>query len=88
MSSVILNRDELNRMRKSVLPPEHDQSKEAAIRARKALSEDKLKHWPKTLEALRKKKESFMKDKEDSLEAAGQKLDLEVCYLYLLYCIV
>ena len=66
-------------MRKSVQPVEQDQFKEMAIKTRKALSEDKLKNWPNTLEALRKKKESYMKDKEDKLEAERQELDLQVC---------
>lgn len=41
------------------------------------MSEDKLKNWPNTLEALRKKKESYMKDKEDLLEAERQQVDLQ-----------
>ena len=78
MSSVVINRDEITRMRKSVLPPASDTTKEDAIKKRKEMSEDKLKHWPNTLEALRKKKESFTKDKEDKLEEARQEVDLQV----------
>ena len=77
--TIVLSRSELDKMRKSVQPVEQDQSKEMAIKARKALSEDKLKNWPNTLEALRKKKESYMKDKEDKLELERQELDLQVC---------
>ena len=77
--TIVLSRSELDKMRKSVQPVEQDQFKEMAIKTRKALSEDKLKNWPNTLEALRKKKESYMKDKEDKLEAERQELDLQVC---------
>eukprot|EP01006_Ploeotia_vitrea_P019374 TRINITY_DN51562_c0_g1_i1.p1 TRINITY_DN51562_c0_g1~~TRINITY_DN51562_c0_g1_i1.p1 ORF type:complete len:382 (-),score=61.70 TRINITY_DN51562_c0_g1_i1:276-1421(-) len=76
-SAIVMNREEIERMKRSVLPPEIDQTKEIARKERKAKSEDKLKHWPNTLEALRKKKESFMKDKEDRLEAARQEVDLQ-----------
>jgi hypothetical protein len=74
----VLTKSEIERMKKSVLPPEEDSFKEEERKRRKALSEDKLKHWPNTLEALRRKKESFLKDKEDRLEAERQAVDLLV----------
>jgi len=75
--AVTLSRDELAKMKASVLPPTHDSSKHDLIKRRKEMSEDKLKNWPNTLEALRKKKESYMKDKEDLLESERQQVDLQ-----------
>lgn len=77
MSGITLSRSDLENMKASVLPPTQDNSKAELMKRRKELSEDKLKHWPNTLEALRKKKESYMKDKEDKLEAERQQVDLQ-----------
>lgn len=44
----------------------------------KKKSEDRLKNWPNTLEALRLKKESFLKDREAQDELERQKVDIEV----------
>lgn len=75
--SVTLSRDELAKMRASVQPPGVNTSKQDLARRRKEMSDDKLKNWPNTLEALRVKKESYMKDKEDILEAERQQIDLQ-----------
>lgn len=77
MSGITLSRQEIENMRASVLPESHDNSKAEYLRKRQQLSDDKIKHWPNTLEALRKKKESYLKDKEDKLEAERQQVDLK-----------
>lgn len=76
--STTISRAELERMKQSTLPPETDRSREISRKKRKELSDDKLKHWPNTLEALRKKKESFIKDREAQLESERQVVDLQV----------
>ena len=48
----------------------------AARRAElKHLSQERLKHWPNTLEAMRKKKENYMRDKRDQEENARREVD-------------
>lgn len=66
-------------MRDSITPKSIDFSKTEKRNHLKKLSEDKLKNWPNTLEALRIKKESFTKDREDEAEAKRQEIDREVC---------
>eukprot|EP01031_Cornospumella_fuschlensis_P033866 gene33866-40975_t len=63
--TLILTKEELERMRNSVRPAE-EQPWNATLEKKKrlkALSDEKVKNWPNTLEALRKKKESFLKDR-------------------------
>ena len=74
----ILSSRELQRIRQSVNPedPNTLQSLKAAKRAQlKKLSNDRLKNWPNTLEALRKKKESYMKDKAEKEENERREVD-------------
>jgi cytidylate kinase len=50
----------------------------------KKLSEDRIQHWPNTLDANRTKKESFMKDREAKDELRRQEIDKQVCaYAFL-----
>ena len=76
--SNIINRSELERIKASILPSIEDNSKIERKRELKKKSEDRLKNWPNTLEALRLKKESFMKDREAEEEAKRQEVDREV----------
>ena len=73
-----ISRNELERIKASVLPSIEDNSKLEKKRALKKKSEDRLKNWPNTLEALRIKKESFLKDREAEEEAKRQEIDKEV----------
>jgi hypothetical protein len=77
MSNVIA-RSELERIKASILPSVEDNSKRLKREAMKKRSEDRLKNWPNTLEALRIKKESFLKDREAEEEARRQEIDREV----------
>lgn len=42
--------------------------------------------WPNTLEATRKKKETFIKDRDDAAENRRQEIDAEVGKSYDIYC--
>lgn len=48
----------------------------------KRLSNERVKNWPNTLEALRKKKESFLKEREETEELRRQEQDREVLLLH------
>ena len=61
--ALVMSRAELERIKQSVATNDNRSHNERKA-ALKRLSEDRVKHWPNTLEALRKKKESFLKDKE------------------------
>lgn len=74
----VINRNEFERIKASI------SGMSVAERTRldrkeelKQLSEDKKSKWPNTLEATRKKKESFLKDREDKAELRRQEVDLE-----------
>ena len=75
--TTILSRAEIERMKASVST---DPSQKAVSRRDqlKKLSDEKVKNWPNTLEALRKKKESFHKEKQDQEELRRQEIDREV----------
>lgn len=78
--TLILTKEELDRIRGSVRPKE-DQMHASAIdrKARlKAMSAERVKHWPNTLEALRNKKETFLKDRAEKEEARRQEMDRQV----------
>lgn len=79
--TTIMSKAELERIRASILPSIEDNSKIERKKALKKKSEDRLKNWPNTLEALRLKKESFLKDREAEEELRRQELDREVIYL-------
>ena len=83
----MLSRKELERIKASILPSVEDNSKLERKKELKKKSEDRLKNWPNTLEALRLKKESFLKDREAEEEAKRQEIDREVknCIGFILY---
>lgn len=77
-------------MRASVRPMD-EQPWNAALEKKKrlkALSDEKVKNWPNTLEALRKKKESFLKDRAALEELKRQEIDKQVMCPYMLTSIV
>ena len=80
--SNIMSRAELERIKASVLPSIENNSKLERKKALKAKSDERLKNWPNTLEALRLKKESFIKDREAEEEAKRQEIDREVGFLF------
>lgn len=76
-SSIPISRNELNRIKASVLPPTENNYKNERRAELKKLSQDRLQHWPNTLEALRVKKENFLKDREDAEEEKRREIDRE-----------
>merc|ERR1719230_975752 len=68
----VLSRSEIERMKSSVAPPQITDT-EARRRHLKKLSDERVKHWPNTLEATRRKKENWKKEKMDKEEAELQK---------------
>lgn len=64
-------------MRRSVLPPTENHAREQKRAHLKHLSNEKLKHWPNTLDALRLKKESFLKEKAAEEELKRIDIDRE-----------
>lgn len=75
VAPIILDRSEIERMKLSVMEIPPDNSKQIKRAQLKKLSQDRLQHWPNTLEALRKKKENFLKDKADEEERKRQEID-------------
>lgn len=71
-----ITQTDLKRMRESV---QEIDSNETSIIDKKAhlkkLSNDKVKNWPNTLEATRRKKEAFLKDKHEREELERQEID-------------
>lgn len=74
---VMISSGEIERMRRSVLPSTENHSREEKRAHLKHLSNEKLKHWPNTLEALRLKKESFLKEKAAEEELKRVEIDRE-----------
>lgn len=74
----MLTRAEIERMKASVLPPVDNNFRASRKAELKQLSNDRMENWPNTLEALRKKKESFTKDREEKEERRRQEIDREV----------
>ncbi|OWZ17121.1 hypothetical protein PHMEG_0008974 [Phytophthora megakarya] len=68
--------DQLERMRASVSPPVQS-DREARRQAIRLKSEQRTATWPNTLEAMRKKKDRWKKDKEERLEEERKKIDEE-----------
>ena len=62
MAAITLSRRELGRMIMSV-EPERETVADAKRNSLKKLSDDRVKHWPNTLQATRDKKESFKVDR-------------------------
>jgi len=75
MTSQVLSSAELERMRNSVLPAEVNDLKGRRRAELKKLSQDRLQHWPNTLEAARLKKESYLAEKAQREEEARQEVD-------------
>lgn len=80
--TLVLTKAELERMRLQArqggsAPLETKEQKRKA--ELKQLSNERVKNWPNTLEALRKKKESYLKEREDAEELRRQEQDREVC---------
>ena len=75
MSGSILSLSEYERIKRSVLPPTHNDSRTRRRAELKQLSNDKQRNWPNTLDALRQKKIDFVKDKADAEEKARQEVD-------------
>lgn len=73
---VVISRTELERMRACTRPEEITDA-EARRRRLKTLSDEKVKKWPNTLQAMRKKKESWKKDRLDAEERARVEIDRE-----------
>ncbi|RLN50718.1 hypothetical protein BBJ28_00020049 [Nothophytophthora sp. Chile5] len=71
-----LSADELERIMASVSPPVQS-DREAKRQATRLKSEQRTAKWPNTLEAMRKKKDRWKKDKEEREEAARKKVDEE-----------
>lgn len=75
MSTQIISSYELERIKKSVLPEDHNDFKARRKAELKMLSQDRLQHWPNTLEAARLKKESFIAEKKQKEEEARKEID-------------
>ena len=73
-----MTKAELDRIKASILPSVEDHSRLEKKASLKKKSDDRLKNWPNTLEALRLKKESFMKDRDEEDERHRQEIDREV----------
>lgn len=80
MPSTTLTSDELERILASVSAPVQS-DREAKRLAIKAKSEQRTAQWPNTLEAMRKKKDRWKKDKEEREEEARKKIDEEEAQL-------
>lgn len=77
-SPTIISYGELQRIRASVLPEVHRENPKAMRREElKAKCENRMKHWPNTLEALRNKKIAFVEEKANREEEARQEVDRE-----------
>jgi len=76
--TLVLTKSELERMKASVQPERLDNSQTLRKQDLKKLSDDKLKNWPNTLEALRRKKENFMKERAEQEELRRQEIDRQV----------
>jgi hypothetical protein len=74
---VMISSGEIERMRRSVQPTTENYAREQKKAHLKHLSNEKLKHWPNTLEALRLKKESFLKEKAGEEELKRVEIDRE-----------
>jgi hypothetical protein len=83
MSTLILRNKELERIKASILPPVEDRQAYDKKKELKKKSEDRLKNWPNTLEALRLKKENFLKEREERAELERQEIDRQVLIIYL-----
>jgi len=70
----VISRSDLDRMRNSVKPATVTETESRRLHLKK-LSDERVKHWPNTLEALREKKLLWKKEKEDRIEKERQEID-------------
>lgn len=73
--TLVLSQSDLARMKRSVQSIPEDTSAQDRRAELKRRSEERVKNWPNTLEALRKKKENFLKDREEQEEKRRQEID-------------
>lgn len=76
-TETILSSKDLARIKASILPPVENKNAQDKKERLKKMSDDRMKNWPNTLEAMRKKKENYIKDKEDKAELKRQEIDRE-----------
>jgi hypothetical protein len=76
--TLILSKTEIDRMKASLLPSVENKSTLDRKAELKKKSEEKLKHWPNTLEAIRIKKEHAILDRERLAELQRQEVDKQV----------
>jgi hypothetical protein len=74
---ITLTRSEINRMRQEAAAEQEVSMKTARKAELKMLSQRRMEKWPNTLEALRKKKESWLRDQREKEEMMRQKIDRE-----------
>lgn len=75
--TLVLSRAELERIREEAKidnSTKFNPEKQRKLELKKK-SQDRVQNWPNTLEALRKKKESFLKDRADEEEQKRQEID-------------
>ena len=82
---VTLTRSELAEMRARVLPAQETDF-EARRRELKRLSDERVSHWPNTLEATRMKKQNWKLEREQALEA--QRVQIDTCVTVTLLCVL
>jgi hypothetical protein len=73
--TLVLTKAELERMRASIRGPQADTSAADRKAELKRMSNERMKNWPNTLEALRLKKESWLKDRAEQEELKRQEID-------------
>lgn len=72
----VISRNELQRMRQSVREPVISNT-EARRKQLKELSDSRVAHWPNTLEASRRKKDNWKREKLQAEELERQRVDRE-----------
>eukprot|EP01035_Chromulina_nebulosa_P017737 gene17737-23332_t len=71
----VISQSELERIRNSLKEEQINIDQQSKKNKLKNLSNERVKHWPNTLEAMRKKKETFLKDKLEQEELVRQEID-------------
>lgn len=73
--TLVLTKAELERMRATIRGPQGDTSAADRRAELKQMSNERMKNWPNTLEALRLKKESWIKERTEQEELKRQEVD-------------
>lgn len=73
--TLVLTKAELERMRATIRGPQADTTVADRKAELKRMSNERMKNWPNTLEALRLKKESWLKDRAEQEELKRQEVD-------------